>query len=75
MQVFLNLTMVKRVHTRKRRYMPDKKGRCRAKRPKSFSSEASARAWAAKMGIKSFELKNFKNPECKEKKIIIITKQ
>ncbi len=67
--------MVKRVHTRKKRYMPDKKGRCRAKRPKSFSSEASAKTWALKMGIKSFELRNLKNPEFAEKKIIVIAKQ
>lgn len=66
--------MVKRVHARKKRYMADKKGRCRAKRPKSFSSEASAKTWAAKMNIKNFELRNLKNPECKEKKLLVVTK-
>lgn len=66
--------MAKRLHTRKKRYMPDKKGRCRAKRPKSFKTEESAKNWAAKMGIKSFELRNLKNPECKEKKLLIVVK-
>lgn len=67
--------MAKRIHTRKKRYMADKKGRCRAKRPKTFTSEASARAWAAKMNIKNFELRNLKNPECKEKKLLVVEKQ
>lgn len=54
--------------------MPDKKGRCRAKRPKSFKTEESAKVWAAKMGIKSFELRNLKNPEAKEKKLLVVVK-
>ncbi len=66
--------MAGKIHARKKRYMADKKGRCRAKRAKTFASEASAKLWADKMGIKSYELKNKKNPECKQKKFLIIQK-
>jgi hypothetical protein len=64
-----------KLHTRRKRYMPDIKGRGgRKKRPKSFKTEESAKAWAEKKGIKNFTLKNLKNAECKEKKLLIIKK-
>ena len=68
--------MVKRLHTKQLRYLPDKKGRVRKSRPKSFSSEESANAWAFKKGIKTFTLRNLKNSESSTKKIIVVeTKQ
>jgi hypothetical protein len=65
--------MATKIHLRKKRYMADKKGRCRKPRPKSFKTEAAAKAWAEKQGIKKFTLKNLKNAEAKTKKIIVIS--
>lgn len=64
--------MVKRLHTKQLRYIADRKGRCRKSRPKSFTNETSAKTWATKQGIKNYTLRNLKNPECKEKKLIVV---
>ena len=49
--------MVK-IHTRTKRKMGDIKGRLRAKRPKTFKSEASANSYAEQKGMKDFKLVN-----------------
>ncbi|MFH1638683.1 MAG: hypothetical protein ABIB71_09730 [Candidatus Woesearchaeota archaeon] len=46
--------------------------RARAKRPKTFKSEESAKAWAEKKGIKKYELVNLKNYWRNEKKIRVV---
>ena len=43
-------------------------------RPKTFTSEESAKAWAEKKGLKSYELVNVKSPESNTKKIKVIAK-
>lgn len=44
----------------------------RKKRPKTFTSEESAKKWAEAQGIKKFELKNIRIGT-KDKKIKVIT--
>ncbi len=68
--------MVK-VHTRQKRHACSAPGlrkkrplnRKRPKRPKTFSSENAAKAWAEKQGINNYELKNLRSLESKTKKI------
>jgi len=64
--------MVKKVFGRTKRYRPVKTGRHRKRRPKSFKSEEAAKVWAKSKGIERFSLKNLRNPESKEKKIIVV---
>lgn len=66
--------MVRKVHTRKIRYMPVRKGRIRKSRPKSFASEEAAKAWAANQGIKDYTIKNLRNTESKTKKLVVVPK-
>ncbi len=66
--------MVKKIHTRRQRYMPIRSGRNRKARPKSFTSEAQAQAWATKNGVTNFTLKNLKNTESQAKKLVIVQK-
>ena len=43
-------------------------------RPKSFKTEAAAQVYAKTHGITNFTLRNLKNPENKEKKLVIVQK-
>ncbi|HIH15385.1 MAG TPA: hypothetical protein HA360_00605 [Nanoarchaeota archaeon] len=71
---------MKKVHTRIKRRMasPTHLGsarpetRERKKRPKTFTSEESAKKWAEAQGIKKFELRNIRIGT-KDKKIRVIT--
>lgn len=66
--------MAQRVFGRQERYRPIRKGRHRKARPKSFKTEAAAQKWADANGVKSYILKNTKNPEAKTKKLFVIAK-
>jgi hypothetical protein len=46
-----------------------KRGRNRKKRPKTFKTEQSAKAWAEKQGLKNYALENLKTPLSSKKKI------
>jgi hypothetical protein len=46
------------------------RGRNRTARPKTFKSEAEAKAYATKRGIKSFEVKHLNNGISKKFKIV-----
>lgn len=48
--------------------------RIRKKRPKTFSSEKLAKAWAEKNKIKDYKLVNLRIGESKNKKIKIVVK-
>jgi hypothetical protein len=71
---------MKKVHTRAKRMLGMSthrrvgKPKIRKKRPKTFKTEASAKAWAEKIGIKDYKLVNLKNTEAKEKKLKIVLK-
>ena len=68
-----------KVHTRSKRKMASPthlgsarpENRQRKKRPKTFSSEESARKWAEAQGITKFELKNLRIGT-KDKKIRVL---
>ncbi|HZX12081.1 MAG TPA: hypothetical protein VFE88_01355 [Candidatus Nanoarchaeia archaeon] len=64
--------MAKKVFKKVRRYRPVRKGRHRKPRPKSFKSEDAVRRWAEARGMKKYTLKNLKNPEAKQKKLVIV---
>ncbi len=64
--------MAHKIHTRALRYRADKKGRSRKPRPKSFTNETSAKNWAEKQGIQKYTIKNLKNPEARDKKLVIV---
>jgi len=51
-----------------------KLSRNRKSRPKTFGSEAAAKAYAEKAGIKEYSLVNLRNEESKQKKIRIEAK-
>ena len=59
---------------RPKRYAPIRKGRHRKVRPKSFKTEVAAHTYAKNHGITAFTLKNLKNVESKEKKLVIVPK-
>ena len=69
-----------KVHTRMKRKMTSPthlgsarpENRDRKKRPKTFTSEESAKKWAEAQGIKKFELKNLRIG-IKDKKIRVIS--
>ncbi|MFA5887541.1 MAG: hypothetical protein WC852_02425 [Candidatus Nanoarchaeia archaeon] len=71
--------MAKKTHTKKKRYFGSPshhksirlENRKRALRPKTFGSEAAAKGWAERKGIKKYELKNLRGEFSKEKKIEI----
>jgi len=46
-------------------------GRNRAKRPRTFSSEAAAKKWAEEQGIAKYTLVNLRNEASSQKKIWI----
>jgi hypothetical protein len=46
--------------------------RYRKVRPKSFTNEESAKAYAKANGITKFRLKNLKSPDAKVKKLVIV---
>jgi hypothetical protein len=48
--------------------------RHRKTRPKTFSSEETAKAWAKANNISNYELKNMKSKDSSKKKIKIIVK-
>ncbi len=58
-------------HDRDLRYQ---KSRIRTRRPKTFTSEESAKAFAKKEGLKEYTLENMKSPTSKTKKIRILVK-
>lgn len=68
-----------KVHTRTKRKMASPthlasarpENRNRKKRPRTFTSEESAKKWAETQGIKKFELKNLRL-NTKDKKIKVI---
>jgi len=68
-----------KIHTREKRKMASPthlgsarpENRNRKKRPKTFTSEESAKKWAESKGIKTFELKNLRLGT-KDKKIRVI---
>lgn len=47
-------------------------GRNRAKRPKTFKTEASANAWAKKQGIAKYTVQNMHPASTKNKKFRVI---
>ena len=51
-----------------------KRGRNRAKRSKTFRTEAAAQTYAKANKIAGFELKNLKSAESKVKKFVIVRK-
>ncbi|MBW2992634.1 hypothetical protein KY345_05445 [Candidatus Woesearchaeota archaeon] len=51
-----------------------KRGRNRSKRPKTFKTEQAAAAYAKANNIANYILKNLKNQEAKNKKLIIVKK-
>ncbi len=53
--------MVKRLHTRRLRYIPLQKGRHRKPRPKSFTTQLAAETYAKAEGMKNFSIR-IKNP-------------
>ena len=56
------------------RRKPVSSSRKRKKRPKTFSSEKLAKAWAEKNKIKNYELVNLRIGDRKDKKIKIVVK-
>ena len=44
-------------------------------RPKTFTSEESAKNWADKNGVKNYELKNLKSPLNTTKKIQVVVSE
>ncbi len=48
--------MPKRIHTRRRRYIPVGNERNRKKRMKTFSSEDAAKKYAESLGLKNFKV-------------------
>ena len=63
-----------RVSLRVKRRITKTRGRNRAVRPKTFSSEESAKKWAEKKGLSSFTLENIKSEDGKTKKIRVVKK-
>lgn len=57
-------------HNRDLRYRKPR-GR-KVKKPKTFKTEESAKAYAEKLGIKSYTLKNLKSSEANQKKLRIV---
>jgi len=57
-------------HNRDLRYQKSRNKN--VKRPKTFSSEESAKAYAEKQGIKKYSLENLKSSESSVKKIRIV---
>ena len=51
------------------------RGRDRAKRPKTFSTEEAAKAWASANKIEKFDLENLKNDSAKVKKFRVVPLQ
>jgi hypothetical protein len=49
-----------------------KRGRNRAKRPKTFTSEEAANAWAKEQGLKDYTLEDLSMPSAKKRKIRIV---
>jgi hypothetical protein len=49
-----------------------KAARGRAKRPKTFSSEESAKKWAESQKMKNYSLVNLKSPEASGKKLRVV---
>ncbi len=72
--------MVRKIHAKQKRmqgsptHLRSIRGlsRNRAKRPRTFTSEAAAKSWAEKNGIKKFELVNIKGDHRADKKIKIM---
>lgn len=54
------------------RKLSKQRGRNRFPRPKTFSSEESANAWAKSQGFESFKLENMKSDVAGTKKIRVI---
>jgi len=54
------------------RRLSRQRGRNRAPRPKTFSSEEAANKWAKEQGFKNFKLENMKNETNSKKKFRVI---
>jgi len=64
-----------KLHTRQKRKLRMRHGlggRDRAKRPKTFKSEAAAKKHAESTGRKDYKIVNLKSPEAKSKKLRIV---
>lgn len=72
--------MVRKIHAKQKRmegsatHLRSIRGlsRNRAKRPRTFASEAAAKGWAEKNDIKKYELVNIRGEHRAEKKIKIV---
>ncbi|MFC1697044.1 hypothetical protein ACFL1H_01815 [Nanoarchaeota archaeon] len=53
---------------------PYRNPRVRLVRPKTFKTEESAKAYAEKQGIKSYDIVNIKNDEANTKKLKVVPK-
>jgi hypothetical protein len=62
--------MPKKIQQRKVRYMPRKRRKPRAERPKSFASEQAAQKWAEENGVKDYEIKRLRLGLSKKCKIV-----
>lgn len=51
------------------------RGRHRKRRPKTFSTEESAKKWADENGVKDFKIENVKGPFSKKKKLRVVGKK
>ena len=56
------------------RYNSKQRGRNRYPRPKTFSNEEAANAWAKKQGFTDYILENLKSEESSTKKIRVVVK-
>jgi len=57
---------------RVKRKFSRQRGRCRAPRAKTFSSEESAKQWAKEQGFENFSVENMKNDIAKKSKFRVI---